>query len=164
MHECEVAGEPFLVSRTGWTGELGFELYSRRPDVDGERVFRHLVQAGSVHGMRVSTLESMGMRRIEAGIRDNGTDMDATMTPFAAGLGRFVDLEKTVHIGAEALRAADRRSAFFGVQSGPGTPPGRHRVRHEGPGGRPAHRRGPISLPAEHDRLRTLRFARRVGG
>ena len=132
VHECEVAGEPFIVSRTGWTGELGFELYSRRPDVDGERVFRHLVQAGSVHGMRVSALECMGIRRIEAGIRDNGTDMDVTMTPFAAGLGRFVDLEKTVHIGAEALRAADRRSAFFGVQSGPGTAPGRHRVRHEG--------------------------------
>ena len=132
VHECEVAGEPFIVSRTGWTGELGFELYSRRPDVDGERVFRHLVRAGSVHGMRVSALECMGIRRIEAGIRDNGTDMDATMTPFAAGLGRFVDVEKTAHIGAEALRAADRRSAFFGVQSGPGTPPGRHRVRHEG--------------------------------
>jgi len=132
VHECEVAGEPFIVSRTGWTGELGFELYSRRPDVDGERVFRHLVQAGSIHGMRVSALECMGIRRIEAGIRDNGTDMDATMTPFAAGLGRFVDPEKTAHIGAEALRAADRRSAFFGVQSGPGTPPGRHRVLHEG--------------------------------
>ena len=132
VHECEVAGEPFIVSRTGWTGELGFELYSRRPDVDGERVFRHLVQAGSVHGMRVSALECMGIRRIEAGIRDNGTDMDTTITPFAAGLGRFVDLEKTVHIGAEALRAADRRSAFFGVRSDPDTAPGRHRVRHEG--------------------------------
>ena len=132
VHECEVAGEPFIVSRTGWTGELGFELYSRRPEVDGERVFRHLVRAGSIHRMRVSALECMGIRRIEAGIRDNGTDMDATITPFAAGLGRFVDLEKTVHIGAEALRAADPRSAFFGVQSGPDTPPGRHRVRHEG--------------------------------
>ena len=132
VHECEVAGEPYLVSRTGWTGELGFELYSRRPDVDGERVFRHLVQAGSSFGMRVSALECMGIRRIEAGIMDNGTDMDSSMTPFAAGLGRFVDVDKTLHIGAEALRAADRRSAFFGVQSDPGTPPGRHRVRHEG--------------------------------
>lgn len=132
VHECEVAGEPFIVSRTGWTGELGFELYSRHPGVDGERVFRHLVQAGSPFGMRVSALECMGIRRIEAGIRDNGTDMDASMTPFAAGLGGFVDLEKTVHIGAEALRTVDRRSAFFGVQSDPGSPPGRHRVWHGG--------------------------------
>lgn len=137
VHECEVAREPFIVSRTGWTGEIGFELYSRRPGVDGERVFRHLMKAGSVHGMRVSALECMGIRRIEAGIMDNGTDMDASMTPFAAGLGRFVDLEKTVHIGAEALRSADRRSAFFGVKSDPRTPPGRYRVRH---GGREAGR------------------------
>ena len=132
VHECEVAGEPFFVSRTGWTGELGFELYSRRPGVDGDRVFRHLMRVGSGFGMRVSALECMGIRRIEAGIRDNGTDMDASMTPFAAGLGGFVDLEKAVHIGAEALRTADRRSAFFGVKSDPGTPPGRHLVRHEG--------------------------------
>ncbi len=131
VHECEVAGEPFIVSRTGWTGELGFELYSRRPGVDGERVFRHLIQAGSAFGMRVSALECMGIRRIEAGIMDNGTDMDASMTPFAAGLGRFVDLEKTTHIGAEALRGADRRAAFFGVVSDPSTPPGRHRVWQE---------------------------------
>ena len=132
VHECEVAGEPFLVSRTGWTGELGFELYSRRPDVDGARVFRHLLQAGSACGIRLSALESMGIRRIEAGIMDNGTDMDASMTPFAAGLGRFVDVDKTLHIGAEALRAADRRQAFFGVRAAHSTPPGRHRVVHEG--------------------------------
>ena len=132
VHECEVAGEPFFVSRTGWTGELGFELYSRRPGVDGARVFRHLVQAGSACSIQVSALECMGIRRIEAGIMDNGTDMDSSMTPFAAGLGRFVDLDKTTHIGAEALRAADRGCAFFGVRTNPDTPPGRHRVRHEG--------------------------------
>ena len=132
VHECSVAGEPFLVSRTGWTGELGFELYSRRPEVDGARVFRHLRHVGSACGLRVSGLESMGIRRIEAGIRDNGTDMDPSVTPFAAGLGRFVDLDKTTHIGAEALRAADRRSAFFGVRADPQVPLGRHRVRHEG--------------------------------
>ncbi len=132
VHECEVAGEPFLVSRTGWTGELGFELYSRRPEVDGEGVFRHLVQAGSAYGMRVSALECMGIRRIEAGIRDNGTDLDPAMTPFEAGLGSFVDLDKTVHIGAEALRSASRGCAFFGVSAEPGTPPGRHRVRRAG--------------------------------
>ena len=132
VHECTVAGEPFFVSRTGWTGELGFELYSRRPDVDGERIFAHLVEAGSAQAMRVSALECMGIRRIEAGIRDNGTDMNPSMTPFAAGLGPFVDLDKRGHIGAEALRAADRRSAFFGVRADPSTPPGRHRVLHEG--------------------------------
>lgn len=132
VHECEIAGEPFLISRTGWTGELGFELYTRNPGIDGARVFRHLVRAGSACDMRVSALECMGIRRIEAGIMDNGTDMDASTTPFAAGLGRFVDLDKRGHIGAAALRAADRRSAFFGVEADPATPVGRHRAWHEG--------------------------------
>ena len=132
VHECEIAGEPFLISRTGWTGELGFELYSRNPGIDGERVFRHLVRAGSACDMRVSAVESMGIRRLEAGIMDNGTDMDASMTPFAAGLGRFVDLDKSGHIGEEALRAADRRLAFFGVEADPETPVGRHRAWRDG--------------------------------
>lgn len=132
VHECEIAGEPFLISRTGWTGELGFELYTRNPGIDGARVFRHLVRAGSACDMRVSALECMGIRRIEAGIMDNGTDMDASTTPFAAGLGRFVDLDKRGHIGAAALRTADRRSAFFGVEADPATPIGRHRAWREG--------------------------------
>ena len=132
VHECEIAGEPFLISRTGWTGELGFELYTRNPGIDGTRVFRHLLRAGSACGLRVSALESMGIRRIEAGILDNGTDMDASMTPFAAGLGRFVDLDKRGHIGEAALRTADRRCAFFGVEADPETPIGAHRAWHEG--------------------------------
>ena len=132
MHECEIAGEPFLISRTGWTGELGFELYTRNPGIDGARVFRHLVRAGSACDLRVSALECMGIRRMEAGIMDNGTDMDASMTPFAAGLGRFVDLDKTGHIGEAALQAADRRSAFFGVEADPATPIGRHCAWREG--------------------------------
>lgn len=132
VHECEIAGEPFLISRTGWTGELGFELYTRNPGIDGARVFRHLLRAGSACDLRVSALEAMGIRRIEAGIMDNGTDMDASMTPFAAGLGRFVDLDKRGHVGEAALRAADRRCAFFGVEADPATPIGRHRAWHEG--------------------------------
>ena len=47
-------------------------------------------------------------------------------------LGVYSDRFFPLTIGAEALRTADRRSAFFGVRSDPGTPPGRHRVRHEG--------------------------------
>lgn len=128
VHQCTVAGEPFVISRTGWTGELGFELYSMNPQVDGARVFEHLMQAGADFGIRHSALESMGIRRIEAGIMDNGTDMDPSMTPFAAGLGNFVDLGKTGHVGAEALRNADHRSAFFGVTTKYDAPVGRHSV------------------------------------
>ena len=130
--ECRVAGEPFLISRTGWTGELGFELYSLNPAVDGAKVFRHVMDAGAAAGIVHAALDSMGIRRIEAGIRDNSGDMDPSTTPFAAGLGHFVDLDKDNFIGRDALRKTDPRSAFFGVTSSPETPVGRHTVLLDG--------------------------------
>ena len=128
VHECELNGEPFYISRTGWTGELGFELYSRNPAIDGAKMMAYLLEAGAPHGLRLCALEAMGIRRIEAGIMDNGTDMNSSMTPFAAGLTPFVDLDKTDHIGAAALRAADKRGRFFGISAAHGTPIGRHKI------------------------------------
>jgi aminomethyltransferase len=82
--------------------------------------------AGEPHGLRPESLESLGIRRIEAGILDNGTDMDPSMTPYAAGLGRFVDLAKERFIGRDALEAADQRPRLFGLSAAsvpvPGTP------------------------------------------
>ncbi len=94
VHDCSIAGQPFLISRTGWTGEMGFELYSLNPQMDGPAMFETILERGKPHGLIFSSLESMGIRRIEAGIMDNGTDMDATMTPYQAGLGQFVNLDK----------------------------------------------------------------------
>ena len=64
----------------------------------------------------------MGIRRIEAGILDNGTDIDHTITPFAAGLGAFVDLSKPDFVGKAALEKADRRCLLFGLVSETGIP------------------------------------------
>ena len=58
----------------------------------------------------------MGIRRIEAGILDNLSDFDPSTTPFEAGLGAFIDLDKEGFIGREALLQADRRSLLFGVK------------------------------------------------
>lgn len=132
VSECRVAGEPFLISRTGWTGELGFELYSLNPGVDGAKVFQHVMSAGAPSGIVHAALDSMGIRRIEAGIMDNTGDMDSSMSPFAAGLGRFVDLDKEDFIGCEALRQSDPRSVFFGVTTSPLAPVGRHTVLLDG--------------------------------
>lgn len=125
---CRIAGEPFLISRSGWTGEMGFELYTQNPDIDGARVYAHILNAGAAAGVISSSLESMGIRRIEAGIRDNGTDMDPGMTPYEAGLGQFVDLDAKAFIGRDALRAANHASAFYGVLCVEGTPIGRHEI------------------------------------
>ena len=92
--EVTIGGQPVLITRTGWTGELGFEIYTR-PGIDTDALWDHMTAAGASHGMLDIGLDAMDIRRIEAEILNNGSDMDRTMTPFEAGLGDFVDLEKT---------------------------------------------------------------------
>jgi len=115
VRSCTIAGQRLLVSRTGWTGEMGFELYTQSPLADGPGLWNHLLEAGRPFGLVAGSLDSMGIRRIEAGILDNGTDMDPSMTPYQAGLGKFVDLEAGNFVGREALRRADKRPLLFGV-------------------------------------------------
>nr|WP_281414315.1 aminomethyltransferase family protein [Pseudohalocynthiibacter aestuariivivens] len=112
----DIGGQRLFVSRTGWTGELGYEIYTQGEATDCPRLWDHLIEAGKPHGMEFSTISSMEIRRIEAGILDNLTDFDWTMTPFGAGLGPFIDVDKLDFIGREALLAADRRTVLFGLK------------------------------------------------
>ena len=64
----------------------------------------------------------MTIRRIEAGILGNLTDMDTTMTPFAAGLGAFIEMHNESFVGREALLKADRRTRLFGLPCAAATP------------------------------------------
>lgn len=116
-----MGGQAVVVTRTGWSGELGFEVYTT-PAVDGGALWDHLLTVGEPHGLAAQSLESLGMRRIEGGILDNGTDMDPTMTPFEAGLGRFVDLAKAAFLGRDALGSADQCPLLFGVSCPTATP------------------------------------------
>lgn len=111
---ARMGGQEVLVTRTGWSGELGFEVYTE-PGIDGGALWDHILQAGAAHGLGVQSLASLDIRRIEAGILDNGTDMGPSMTPFAAGLGRFVNLDRADFIGRDALVDADRRLRLFGL-------------------------------------------------
>ena len=70
---------------------------------------------GAPKGMIFSSMQSMNIRRIEAGILDSGSDFDMTMTPFEAGLDRFVDLDKVGFIGRDALVDAKRGKRLYGV-------------------------------------------------
>ena len=111
----DFGGQSLLVSRTGWTGEIGFEVYSDGLTTDHHALWDHLMLHGEPHGMMFSSAESMGIRRLEAGILDNGTDIERSMTPFEAGLGPFVDLQKTGYVGRDALLNADRGCMLFGL-------------------------------------------------
>jgi len=112
----DLGGQEVYVSRTGFTGELGYEIYSLGDATDHMALWDHLMAAGEPHGMEFSSTSPMTMRRIEAGILGNMTDMDTTMTPFEAGLGRFVDMERGDFVGRAALLQADRRPVLHGLK------------------------------------------------
>lgn len=111
----DFGGQEVLVSRTGWTGELGVELYSEGGVTHHHALWDHLMTHGEPHGMVFSGATSLNTRRIEAGIIDNGTDVDRSMTPYAAGMGAFVDLDKSNFVGRAALEAADKSCRFYGL-------------------------------------------------
>ena len=111
----DLGGQRLYVSRTGFTNELGFEIYCQGEATDHLALWDHLMAAGEPFGMEFSSTRSMTIRRIEGGILGNMTDMDITMTPFAAGLGAFVDMDKQDFIGRQALLNADQRPRLFGV-------------------------------------------------
>jgi aminomethyltransferase len=97
----EVAGRRALVSRTGYTGEDGFELY-----VDARHalhVWEALLDAGRGAGILPAGLGARDTLRLEAGYLLHGNDMDKTVTPLEVGLGWTVKLGKGEFIGAEVL-------------------------------------------------------------
>ena len=103
--QTDLEGQRVMISRSGWTGELGFEIYSLGQDFDGEKLWASLLEAGSEFGLLASDIGSMHIRRLEAGIFDYGTDIDESLTPFDIGLGRFVDFSKPEFLGLPALKA-----------------------------------------------------------
>ena len=120
----DVCGQTLWVSRTGWTGELGIEIYcnSGPEPTDHDALWEGLLACGEPFGMEFSSSSSMGIRRVESGILDNGTDIEPDLTPFGAGLGHFVRLDKDDFIGRAALESADRSQLLFGLLCTTATP------------------------------------------
>ena len=96
--DMDVSGVPAFVSRTGYTGEDGFELI-----VAGESVldvWEALVSSGAAP----CGLGARDVLRLEAGLPLHGNDLDAATNPYEAGLGRFVDPDREGYVAGEALR------------------------------------------------------------
>ncbi len=74
----------------------------------------------------------MQIRRIEAGILDYNTDMDQRVTPYEAGLGAFINLDKADFVGKAALAEADQRSRLHGLRCESGVPAYGAKVRAAG--------------------------------
>ena len=120
----DVCGQRLWVSRTGWTGEAGIEIYcnSGPEPTDHDALWDGLLACGEPFGMKFSSSSSMGIRRIESGILDNGSDIEPDLTPFGAGLGQFVRFDKEDFIGRAALETADRSQLLFGLVCATATP------------------------------------------
>ena len=98
----EAANVRVTISRTGYTGEDGFELFV--PPASAERVWDALLAAGKRHGVVPAGLGARDTLRLEAGMRLYGNDMDDTTTVVEADLGWIVGWKKETFIGAEVLK------------------------------------------------------------
>jgi len=97
-----VAGVKALVSRTGYTGEDGFEVYVDWEE--GSKVWNAIMEAGKSSGILPIGLGARDSLRFEACLPLYGHEIDRDISPLEAGLGFFVKLDSSDFIGAEALR------------------------------------------------------------
>ncbi|MCY3971075.1 MAG: glycine cleavage system aminomethyltransferase GcvT [Acidobacteria bacterium] len=95
------ASEGRLVSRTGYTGEDGFEIYT--PNESAETLWLELLERGGDRGLVPAGLGARDTLRLEAGMMLCGQDIDETTTPIEAGLSWMVKWKKGDFVGREAL-------------------------------------------------------------
>lgn len=96
-----VAGIPALISRTGYTGELGYEIFVHPQD--GADLWAALMENGEPEGLIPMGMLALDCARIEAGLLAIGEDFDDLTSPYQAGIGWVVALKKPDFIGKAAL-------------------------------------------------------------
>ena len=115
--EADVAGIPVIVTRTGWSAEVGYEIYLRDGS-RGDELWDRVMDAGKAHNIRA--IAPSELRRIEAGILNYGSDMTLDDNPYEVGLGWLVDLDKKADfVGKAALKRIKKagvRKKLVGVE------------------------------------------------
>ena len=117
----ELDGIPIVISRTGWTAVVGYEIYLCDP-TRGDDLWNAVMEAGKPHGIRpIAPCEA---RRIEAGIFNYGSDMTLANNPFEImGLERLVEEQEADYIGKDALMrikadGVDRKLVGIEIEGG----------------------------------------------
>lgn len=113
--EVSIAGQPCVISRSGFTNELGWEVYLL-PDTDIAAIGDHILNTGQAFGMIITGTPVFRARRIEAGLLNAGSDFGADTSPFEVGLGAFVEFDDRDFIGRKALEGADRGCRTWGMR------------------------------------------------
>jgi aminomethyltransferase len=102
LREVELDGIPLIVSRTGWSSELGYELYLRDGS-RGDELWEKIMAAGAPFGLKPGHTSSI--RRIEGGMLSYHADADITTNPYELGMGRLINPDMEAEfIGKAALR------------------------------------------------------------
>ena len=102
LREYNLDGIPLIVSRTGWSSELGYEIYLR-DGTKGNELYEKIMEAGKEHGLQPGHTSSI--RRIEGGMLSYHADADINTNPFELGFDRLVNLDSDINfIGKEALK------------------------------------------------------------
>lgn len=115
LAHIRIGGQPVVISRTGFTNELGWEFYFGA-DADANVIGERILKAGEPHGIHTIPAAATNARRIEGGLLFSGTDFDDSVTPFAAGFGALVDLDKADFVGKDALAQANKSRRTWGLQ------------------------------------------------
>jgi len=101
MIHAEIAGCPCVISASGFSTELGYEIYLQDATKNAEKMWYTMLDAGVKHNLKV--IAPGHHRRIEAGILSYGADFDIEVNPYECGQGWQVDLTKDAFVGKDAL-------------------------------------------------------------
>jgi aminomethyltransferase len=99
----KIAGVEMLISRTGYTGELGYELYFTGDEATAEKIWNEIFTAGKEYDIQPVGLAARDSLRLEMGYCLYGNDIDQTTNPIEAGLGWITKIEKEDFIGKDAI-------------------------------------------------------------
>jgi glycine cleavage system aminomethyltransferase T len=119
LRETELDGIPLVVARTGWTGELGYELYLRDSQY-GDRLWERVMEAGKP--FNIAPTAPSTIRSIEGGLLSYASDITLADNPYVIGMGGFVDFDQPGDfVGKAALQriaAAGPARRLVGVEIG----------------------------------------------
>ena len=114
---CKVVinGEEVIISRTGFSNELGWEIYLQ-PDNDFKKIGDKLWEIGKKFNLKLTGTPVFRARRIEAGLLSAGRDFNKSTTPFDVGLNKFVDMQKGNFVGKQALERKNKKHKIMGLR------------------------------------------------
>ena len=118
--ELQILDQKVIVSRSGFTNELGWEIYFR-PENETEKIGDYILEQGKKLGMILVATPGFRCRRIEAGLLSAGQDFSKNTNPFSVGLGRFINFDKENFIGKEALMSSEKKCKTWGIRVMSGT-------------------------------------------